>query len=120
VGWSTGRVFGYFYGGINYLGNGMSFDGWYGGASRVRGATPATDLHFSSIFKLNAAAYVSVHHFLPHQQWTSHMQLRLEASNLTAGRTRVTDGNGLVPNRFQRDYLDPIGRTVTLSLRKLF
>jgi len=27
--------------------------------------------------------------------------------------------NGRVPNRFQRDLIDPIGRTVKLTLRKL-
>jgi hypothetical protein len=30
----------------------------------------------------------------------------------------VRDRNGRVPNRFQQDYLDPIGRTVKLTLRK--
>jgi hypothetical protein len=32
----------------------------------------------------------------------------------------VHDGNGRTPNRFQPDYLDPLGRTVKLTLRKLF
>jgi hypothetical protein len=30
----------------------------------------------------------------------------------------VTYPNGATPNRYQSDYLDPIGRTVTLTLRK--
>ena len=120
AGWSAPRVSGYAYGGINYLGNGMNFNGWYGGASRVRSADPAGDLHFSPILKINVGAYLSVHHFLKDEEWTSHMQLRLDVTNLTDDRQNVRDGNGDIPNRFQRDYLDPIGRTVTLSLRKLF
>lgn len=113
-------AFGYAYGGINYLGNGASFDGWYGGGNRVQGANPASDLRFSPVLRLNMAAYVSLHHFLKHEAWTSHLQLRVEASNLTDAHQRVRDGNGKVPNRMQRDLIEPLGRTVTLSLRKLF
>lgn len=113
------RVGSYAYGGINYLGNGMSFDCWYNGGSRARGATPAADLQFSPIFKLNMSAFVSVHHFLKTQQWTKKVQLKVSVSNITDGQQRVRDGNGRVPNRYQPDYLDPAGRTVSLTLRKL-
>jgi iron complex outermembrane receptor protein len=120
TGGGTARAFGYAYGGLNYLGNGMTFDAWYGGGNRVRSADPAADLRFSPVFRLNMGAYVSVHHFLKHQPWTSKLQLKVEASNLTDNHQRVRDGNGRVPNRFQPDYLEPIGRTVRVSLRKLF
>lgn len=120
TGGGMARAFGYAYGGVNYLGNGMAFDAWYGGGNRVRNADPAADLRFSAIFKLNMSAYVSVHHFLKHQEWTRKLQLKVEVGNVTDGRQRVRNGNGEVPNRFQPDYLDPIGRTVRLSLRKLF
>jgi hypothetical protein len=119
-GGGTPRVQGYFYGGLYYQGNGLNFDGWYGGGSRVRNADPAASLRFSPIFKLNLGGYLSVHHFFSHQQWTRKMQLRLDINNVTDARPRVRDGNGNVPNRFQPDLLDPVGRTVTLSLRKLF
>lgn len=114
------HAFGYAYGGINYLGNGGNFDFWYGGGSRVRSPNPASDLRFSPIFKLNLSAYISVHHFLKHAAWTSHTQLRLEIGNVTDAHQRVRDANGNTPNRLQRDYLDPLGRTVSLSLRKTF
>ena len=71
---------------------------------------------FSPIFKLNLGGYISVHHFLQHQQWTRKMQLRLDISNVTDARTRVRDGNGNVPNRFQPDYLDPLGRSVRMDM----
>jgi len=120
TGGAAPRVSGYFYGGVGYLGNGVGIDGWYQGSSRVRSDNPASDLSFSPIFKLNLHAFISVHHFLREQEWTSHTQLRVEVSNATDARPRVRDGNGRVPNRFQPDYLDPIGRTVKLTLRKLF
>jgi hypothetical protein len=114
------HAYGYAYGGFNYLGNGANFDFWVGGGNRVRSPNPASDLRFSPIFKLNMNAYISVHHFLKHAAWTSHTQLRLEVSNVTNAHQRVRDGNGNTPNRLQRDYLDPIGRTISLSLRKTF
>jgi outer membrane receptor protein involved in Fe transport len=120
TGGAVPHAFGYFYGGLNHFGNGVSFGGWYGGASRVRGADPAADLRFTAIFRMDLGGYLSLHHFLPHEQWTRHLQLRLDVSNLTDARQRVRDGNGAVPNRYQPDYLDPVGRTVSVGLRKLF
>jgi len=120
TGGGTPRVQGYFYGGVNYLGNGFNFDGWYGGANRVRNDNPESELRFSSIFKLNLAAFISIHHFLREQEWTKHTQVRVEVSNVTDSRTKVRDANGNTPNRLQGAYLDPVGRTVSLTIRKLF
>jgi hypothetical protein len=118
-GWGMPRVTSYFYGGIGYRGNGLSIGGWYQGSSRVRSDNPASDLYFSGIFKLNLGAYISVHHFLPKLDWASHVQLKLDVENVGDAHQHVHDGNGRTPNRFQPDYLDPLGRTVKLTLRKL-
>jgi hypothetical protein len=118
TGGGTPRVTSYYYAGIGYLGNGASIDGWYQSSNRVRNDNAASDLFFAPIFKLNVAAFISLHHFFRKQEWTSHTQLRLEFQNVTDARQRVRDRNGNVPNRFQPDYLDPIGRTVKLTLRK--
>jgi hypothetical protein len=119
TGGGSPRVFGYAYAGINYLGNGLTFDGWYGGRNRVRSANPAGDLFFSPILKLNMSAYVGIHHLLKTQDWARDLQFKVEVNNLTDAHQRVSDRNGNVPNRFQPDFQDPIGRTVKLSLRKL-
>lgn len=118
-GWGMPRVTSYFYGGIGYLGNGISIDGWYQGPSRVRSDLAASDLYFSGIFKLNVGAFISVHHFLRALTWTSHTQLRLDVSNVTDAHQHVHDGTGAMPYRFQPALLDPTGRTVKLTLRKL-
>lgn len=120
TGSGTPRVFGYAYGGFNIWGNGLQFDGWYGGGSRVRSPNPATDLRFSPMLRLNIGATISVHHFLRDQDWTKKLQLKLDVSNITDSRYRVRDGNGRVPFRYQSDLLDATGRTVSLTLRKLF
>jgi iron complex outermembrane recepter protein len=117
-GWGMPRVTSYFYSGINYLGNGANIDGWIQGRARVLGGSTASDLSFSGIFKLNVGAYISVHHFLRKQGWTRHLQLKLDVENVTDAHQDVRDRNRRVPNRFQPDYLDPIGRTVKLTLRK--
>ena len=114
------RFSGYFYGGVNYLGNGFNVDGWYQTASRVNGPTPASTLRFAPVFKMNASAFISVHHFLRKQDWTRKLQLKLEVSNLTDSRPKVRDGNGNIPFRLQPDSMEPVGRTVKLSFRKLF
>jgi outer membrane receptor protein involved in Fe transport len=48
------------------------------------------------------------------------MRVSLSVTNLFNRRQRVTDQTGEVPIGFQPAYLDPLGRTVRLSVRKLF
>ncbi len=119
-GYGTARASGYAYGGINYLGHGLTFDMWYGGASRARSPNPAADLRISPILKANIGSTISLERVLKHEDWARTLQLKLDINNVSDARPRVRDGNGDLPNRFQRDYLDPVGRMVTLSLRKLF
>ncbi|MET0370857.1 MAG: TonB-dependent receptor [Sphingobium sp.] len=40
--------------------------------------------------------------------------------NIFNTRRDVTDANGMTPLRYQPGYLDPLGRTVSISFRKLF
>jgi len=114
------RVTSYFYSGIGYLGNDLTIGGWYQGSARVRSSIPASDLSFSPLFKINIGAAISVHHFLPHEDWSHHLQVKVDVENATDAHVHVHDRNGNVPNRLQADYLDPIGRTVKLTLRKLW
>ena len=46
------------------------------------------------------------------------MSLRIE--NLLGSVQTVTDGSGAVPISYQRDYLDPRGRVISIELRKMF
>ena len=118
TGSTTPRIAGYGYGGLNYLGNGGTFDFYCLGGGRVRGAVPAADLSFGALCRLNVSGSLSVHHFLPHQAWTRHFGLKLSVENLFDGHQRVRAADGTTPYRFQPDLLDPVGRTVSLTLRK--
>jgi hypothetical protein len=119
-GWKTARFSGYFFAGIGQMGNSISIDGWGDGGGRVRSPIPTGDLHFSPTFQLNFHATLSVHHFLRKDAWTKHLQLKLDVEKLIHVRQTVHDGNGNVPNQYQPDLLDPVGRTVKFTVRKLF
>ena len=45
---------------------------------------------------------------------------RFEIRNLLDSKPRVRDAAGAIPFGYQSDLLDPQGRTVTFSIRKLF
>ncbi len=45
---------------------------------------------------------------------------RLRIENITNSVRSVRDDRGLTPFRYQPGYLEPIGRTIELSFRKLF
>jgi hypothetical protein len=52
--------------------------------------------------------------------WLRGTQVRLEVDNLFDSKPRVRGAGGDVPYSLQPDFLDPLGRTVSISLRKLF
>ena len=52
--------------------------------------------------------------------WLRGTRLTLAVTNLTDARERVTDATGATPLAYQPGYLDPVGRAVTISFRKLF
>ena len=52
--------------------------------------------------------------------WLRGTQVRLELKNMFDAKPRVRDAAGLVPTSYHPDLLDPLGRTVSISIRKLF
>lgn len=52
--------------------------------------------------------------------WLRGSQVRLEVNNMFNARQKVRDAAGNVPLNYQPDLLDPLGRTVMISFRKLF
>ena len=47
-------------------------------------------------------------------------RLSLSVTNLLDSKQRVRDGNGLTPTRYQPYLLNPLGRAITVGLRKVF
>ncbi|WP_447411907.1 hypothetical protein, partial [Clostridium perfringens] len=52
--------------------------------------------------------------------WVRGLRLTLGVDNILDSRQRVRDANGITPISYQPDYLNPLGRTIRLSIRKLF
>src|SRR6185369_11752423 len=52
--------------------------------------------------------------------WLRGTQARLEINNMFDSKPKVHDAAGNVPLSYQPDLLDPLGRTVMISFRKLF
>jgi iron complex outermembrane receptor protein len=108
---------------FNNLGARMSAN-WLSGTTVQSGAASTLgNLTFSDIatvnirFFANAGAMRSV---VAKHPWLRGTRLTLNLSNLFDQRIRVTDANGRTPLSYQPAYLDPTGRALTLSVRKLF
>jgi outer membrane receptor protein involved in Fe transport len=54
------------------------------------------------------------------KDWARGTRVSLSVENLFNQRQKVTDDTGATPYAYQRDYLDPMGRTILLSLRRIF
>ena len=94
---------------------------WRSGTS-VNSAA-AGSLHFSPLATLDLRLFanpgdrfdLAVKH-----PWLRGTQVRLDLKNMFDAKPRVCDAAGLVPTSYQPDLLDPLGRTVSISIRKLF
>jgi outer membrane receptor protein involved in Fe transport len=81
------------------------------------------DLRFSpyGTFDLRLFANLSEQFELVQKQpWLRGSSVRLEVNNLLNSRPKVRDASGDVPLNYQPGLLDPLGRTVMISFRKLF
>lgn len=52
--------------------------------------------------------------------WLRGSSVRFEVENLFDAKPNVRNAAGAIPNKFQPDLLDPVGRTIKISFRKLF
>ena len=107
-----------------YLNNGfgLRLSANYRTATRVTGG-PNGDLRFEPLATFDLRLFVNPGEMLPllaKHPWLRGTSIRLEAKNLLNERPRVHDLLGMVPLSYQQDLLDPTGRTVGITLRKLF
>ena len=92
-------------------------------ATRVTGADPTDDLSFSDLGTVNLRLFDNLGQQRTMTQrfpWLRGARASLNVTNLFDSRIRVRDATGATPLIYQSAYLDPTGRAVTLSLRKLF
>ena len=115
-----------FEGGAFYRGIGARLSGTYNTATTVRGTglPGSSDLHFGDLATFDLRLFVA----LDQQKWLTgedpgflkNARLSLKVNNIFDAHQRVTDGNGVIPLRYQPFLIDPVGRFVEVEFRKLF
>ncbi|WP_374137880.1 TonB-dependent receptor [Sphingomonas sp.] len=110
--------------GYNNNGIGLRFSANWRSPTTVVGGTPANPdtLKFSSLATVNFRLFADLGQRLDLiKKYPLLRGVRVVASvdNLFNERQRVTDATGVTPISYQPAYLDPLGRAVRLSVRKL-
>ena len=108
--------------GISKNGFGARLTGDWRSATRVTGLLAADDLRFSSLATVNLRLFANVGQMpwaIKSAPWLRGTRISLGVNNLFDASQRVTDGSGATPLSYQPGYLDPFGRTVRISVRKM-
>ncbi len=96
---------------------------WKSGTT-VSGVTGATgNLDFSDLVKVNARVFADLNQrktLIEKDPWLKGVRVSFSIANIFDQRQKVTDATGATPLSFQPDYLDPLGRTWRIEVRKLF
>jgi hypothetical protein len=104
----------------NGLGARVSAD-WRSGTT-VKALT-GDDLRFSPLATFDLRLFANpgdIPEVMLKHPWLRGTQFRLEVDNILNSRPKVHDASGEVPLSYQPDLLDPLGRTIMISFRKLF
>jgi hypothetical protein len=103
-------------------GLGARMSGNWRSATRVEGGTSG-DLRFGDVATVDLRLFANLGErfdLVAKHPWLIGSSVRLDVDNLLDEKPKVRNELGEVPFSFQQDLLEPIGRTVTISFRKLF
>ncbi|WP_374944069.1 TonB-dependent receptor [Sphingomonas sp.] len=113
--------------GYSNNGIGVRLSGNYRSATQVQGGSSAASsvgtLNFGSLATANLRVFADLGQrldLIKAHPWPRGVRVVLGVDNVANTRQRVTDATGTVPVNFQPGYVDALGRTVRLSVRKLF
>jgi len=110
-------------GGWFFKGIGFRVNGAHQTATNVRIGGASDALHFSDLTTLNLRLFVNFDQrpsVLKTLALLKGTRLAIRIDNLLNDIQNVRDANAGVPVRYQRGYLDPVGRRIEVSLRKIF
>jgi hypothetical protein len=109
---------------LGYFNNGL---GARIGANWRSGTTVNTltgdNLHFSPYGTFDLRLFANpgdIPEVVVKHPWLRATQVRFEITNIFNARPQVHDAAGAVPLNYQPDLLNPLGRTIMISFRKLF
>ena len=107
-----------------YFNNGLGarlVGNWRSGTT-VKALT-GNDLHFSPLATFDLRLFANpgdIPEIAVKHPWLRGSQIQLRIDNMFNSRPKVHDASGNVPISYQPDLLDPLGRTIMISFRKLF
>lgn len=105
-------------------GIGIRLNADWNSATTVRGgATSSDELRFDDFATVNLRLFATLgpqFKFVRDNRWLAGTRITLSVDNVFDSRLKVTDATGTTPLSYQPALLDPLGRTVRISLRKLF
>lgn len=103
-------------------GTGVRAQATWRGASTLRiGTLAAPDLlAFDPLFRLDLRVFADLGQLLPGTKAAKDTRVTVSFENLTNNRQLVSNLAGFTPLGYQGAYRDPVGRTVTFELRKVF
>jgi hypothetical protein len=81
------------------------------------------NLHFSPVGTFDLRLFANpgdIPEMVVKHPWLRGTQVRFEVNNVFNSRPKVHDAAGNVPLNYQPDLLNPLGRTIMISFRKLF
>jgi outer membrane receptor protein involved in Fe transport len=87
---------------------------------RLIGDGQTNVLRFAPLTTFSVRAWAEPNRFFRNAQWLNGSRLTLAVVNITNQRQRVRNSAGDTPLAYQPAYRDPLGRTVEISLRKVF
>ncbi len=103
-------------------GMGATLRGNWRSSTWVDGGLNGDDLYFSDLPTLGLQGFVDLD---TNKDWTKRFgwlkgsRVSLGVDNLFDTKQRVVNDQGVTPQAYQEDYMDPLGRTVRFSLRKV-
>jgi hypothetical protein len=106
--------------GYSQSGIGLRFSGNWQSATHVVGSN-SSDLRFSDLATFNLRLFANLGQrpeLVGKMPWLRGARLQLGVSNIFNARQRVTDGNGVTPFAYYPGLIDPLGRTIQITLRK--
>lgn len=111
--------------GYSNNGIGVRLSANYVTGTRVNGGTTASPqtLNFSGLGTADIRLFANLGEqlsLLKAHPWVRGARVTFSIDNVFNSRQRVRDAAGVTPISYQPDYRDSLGRTVRLSLRKLF
>lgn len=105
-------------------GIGFRINADWNSATTVQGGAASTDaLRFDDFATVNLRLFANLgpqFKFVRDNRWLAGTRITLSVDNVFDSRLRVTDQTGGTPLSYQPALLDPLGRTVRISVRKLF